>query len=251
MITSERVARRERALGRLAGLTGVISAGLWFASMLLGHAVTGPQSLGGAGGPITDADVLLTLHEQAHRQLLSSAADALHLLLVVPVGLFLVAALRRRRGPANHAWLWLPVVCAPPVLAALALAAHFEVQAIASTFVSGGPRTVARAHQLLAGSSALTAFRVIEEAARLLFACWIGAASLTAIDTGLVTRQLGYFGLATAVAEVTIPPAGDALFIGFLLAISSLALGYWPGGRPAAWDTGISTSNQTATGIAR
>jgi hypothetical protein len=249
VITSERVARRERALGLLAGLTGVISAGLWFASMLLGHAVTGPQSMGGAGGPVSDADVLFTLHEQAHRQLLSSAADALHLVLVVPVGLFLVAALRRRRRPGKHAWLSLPVVCAPLVLAALALAAHFEVQAIASAFVSGAPRTVARAHRLLAGSSALAVLRVIEEAARLLFACGIGAASLTAIDTGLVTRQLGYFGLATAVAAVTIPPVGDALFIGFLLAISSLAVGYWPGGRPAAWNTGA--SNRPATTAAR
>ena len=243
MIISERVARRERALGLLAGLTGIISTGLWFASMELGHAVSGPQA---PGGSVTDADALLTLHGQAHRQLLSSAADALHLVLVVPVGLFLVAALRRRRGPANHAWLWLPVVCAPPVLAALALAAHFEVQSIASTFVSGGPRTAARAHQLLAGSSALGAMRIIQEVARLLFACWIGAASLIAIDAGLVTRQLGYFGLATAVASLTVPPAGDALLIGFLVAISSLALGYWPGGRPVAWNAGIATPTQPA-----
>jgi hypothetical protein len=218
----------------LAGLTGLLSTGLWFASMLLGHAVAGPQTVGAA---VTDADALLALHAQSHRQLLSSAAGALHLLLVVPVGLFLVAALRRRR-PATGAWLWPPLLCGPPMLGGLALASHFEVQAIATTFVSSGPRTAVHAHHLVAGSTVLGGLRAIDVAARLLLGTWIAAVSLAAIDSGLMTRQLGYFGLGTAIAFITIPAAGDALFIGFLLAISCLALGYWPGGRPAAWDAG-------------
>ena len=233
----------------LAGLAGLTSAGLWFASMLFGHAVTGPQALGAS---VTDAQVLQTLHEQSHRQLLSSGAGALHLQLVVPVGLYLVSVLQRRGRPVKGAWLSTLIVCVVPVLAALTLAAHFEVQNIASTFLATGPRTVARAHQLLAGSGTLAALRVVDELARLAFAGWVGAVSLGAIETGLMTRQLGYFGLGTAVATVMIPPAGDALFIGLLLAISSLALGYWPGGRPPAWGAGATAPwNATAIGSAR
>jgi hypothetical protein len=220
----------KRWFGLLAGLTGLASTVLWFASMMLGHLVAGRQ---GPGAGPTDADVLVAVHAQAHRQLLSSSADALHLMMVVPVGLFLVAAVRRHRSMG--VWIKLLLVSLP-VLAGLALAAHFEVQSIASTFVSSGPRTAARAHHLLASASTLTALRVANEAARLIFVGWIAAVSLAAIDAGLVTRQLGYFGAGTAVASVTVPPAGDALFIGFLLAISSLAFGYWPGGRPAAWN---------------
>jgi hypothetical protein len=152
--------------------------------MLLGHAVTAPRS----AGPVTDADVLLTLHQQGNRQLLSSVAGALQ-----------------------------------------------------------------RAHQLLAASAVLTVLRVLEYAAGLAFAGWIGFVSLTGIEVGLLTRQLGYFGLGTAVARITVPMAGDALFIGFLLAISCLALGYWPGGRPAAWDADVAVASwrNAATSSAR
>jgi hypothetical protein len=241
-------AKRGPKLGRLAGVAGLASTVLWFASMLLGHAVAAP----GAAGPVTDADALLTLHQQGNRQLLSSVAGALYLLLIVPVALYLAVAIRRRRT-ATGAWVTALVVCVPLLLAVLSLAAHFQVQTIASAFVSGGAHTAQRAHQLLAASAALTVMRVLEYAAGLAFAGWIGFVSLTGIEVGLLTRQLGYFGLGTAVARITVPMAGDALFIGFLLAISCLALGYWPGGRPPAWDAdaAVASWRNAATSSAR
>ena len=247
-MTPRAVVQRERRLGTLAGVAGLASTLLWFASMLLGHAVTAP----GSAGAVTDADVLLTLHQEGHRQLLSSVAGALHLVLIVPVALYLAAALRRRRT-GTGAWVTALVVCVPVLLAVLSLAAHFQVQTIASAFASGGAHTAQRAHQLLAASAALTVMRVLEYAAGLAFAGWIGFVSLTGIEVGLLTRQLGYFGLGTAVARITVPMAGDALFIGFLLAISCLALGYWPGGRPAAWDADVAAASwrNAATSSAR
>jgi hypothetical protein len=225
--------RRERVLGRLAGLAGLLSTGLWFASMVLGHIVSGTRSSG-----VSDASVLTTLHDEPGRQLLSSVTGAAHYVLVVPLGLFLVAALRRR---ASGQGLRLLLLAGAPALAALALASHFEVQTISSMFLASGPRTTARAHRLLAGSATLGGLRVIATAARIVFSCWIAGVSLKAMDCGLVTRQLGYFGVGTAIALITLPPAGDALLIGFLLAVCSLALGNWPGGRPPAWDAGITS----------
>jgi hypothetical protein len=67
------------------------------------------------------------------------------------------------------------------------------------------------------------------------FAAWVGLLSVHARRAGLFTTFLGYWGVGAAFALVLIP-VGDAMYIGWLASMGFLALGYWPGGRPPAWD---------------
>ena len=50
----------------------------------------------------------------------------------------------------------------------------------------------------------------------------------------LLDRFLAYWGFGACGALVLLP-VGDAMFIGWLGSVGIMALGYWPGGRPAAW----------------
>jgi hypothetical protein len=61
-------------------------------------------------------------------------------------------------------------------------------------------------------------------------------ASIQAMRVGLLTRFLGYWGVGAGGALVLLP-IGDAMFIGWLASIGILSLGYWPGGRPPAWQS--------------
>jgi len=68
------------------------------------------------------------------------------------------------------------------------------------------------------------------------FAVWLGWASYAAMQSGLLTRFLGVFGIGAAVAWAFLIPSGETFFVGWLASVGLLALGWWPGGRPEGWD---------------
>lgn len=73
---------------------------------------------------------------------------------------------------------------------------------------------------------------------QMFLAVGVGAAALSAMNVGLVTRLMGYLGVMLA-ATVILPldPSGVLRALWFV-ALGVTLLGKWPGGRPAAWETG-------------
>jgi hypothetical protein len=127
------------------------------------------------------------------------------------------------------------------LVAAATVFGFVALKDVADQFVASGARTTARAQHLIDGSGMLHAAAVFDLLSRIAFAFWVAVASLEMMRVVLLDRFLGYWGFVAAVALVLLP-IGDAMFIGWLGSIGILALGYWPGGRPAGW------SNRPATG---
>ena len=62
--------------------------------------------------------------------------------------------------------------------------------------------------------------------------------SLNAMRAGLLTRMLGYLGIAAGALMVIISGGMPIVQIFWLAALGFILLGRWPGGAPPAWRTG-------------
>jgi hypothetical protein len=111
---------------------------------------------------------------------------------------------------------------------------YFALRDVADTFVASGPRTVARATHLMDGSGPLRAAAVFDLLSRIVFAGWVALTSLWMLRAELLDSFLAYWGFGACICLVLLP-IGDAMFIGWIGSIGVIALGYWPGGRPAGW----------------
>ena len=74
----------------------------------------------------------------------------------------------------------------------------------------------------------------------MLIAVGIGSAALSAMNVGLLTKVMGFLGVLLAVL-VVVPIFDQQGFLRafWFIAIGVTLLGKWPGGRPAAWETGL------------
>ena len=67
----------------------------------------------------------------------------------------------------------------------------------------------------------------------------LGAAALSAMNTGLLTRAMGVIGVLLAILIVVpLIPRQEFLRAFWFLALGAVLLGRWPGGRPPAWQSG-------------
>jgi hypothetical protein len=129
--------------------------------------------------------------------------------------------------------LW-AAVGGPLLVVAATIFGFLALRDVSDAFYASGPRTVARASDLVGSSSRLHVAGLFDIASRVVFAVWVGALSLYAMRLGLLTTFLGYWGVGAAGALIFLP-IGDAMYIGWLASMGALAWGYWPGGRPEAW----------------
>lgn len=223
---------RERRLGRLAGAAGIASVIGSMAAVLVAASGSEPTT---PGDPITRGEQLADLHAGAGAQLAGALTRAGALLLVVVVALYLNDAVRRRepRSPRIIAW----VGVAGPALAALSVVLGYLTLADVAERFAAGPPSEARANALVDGSAALRATFWLERVAFIVFGLWVVLAALWGMRCGLLTRFLGIWGIGAGAASMFLP-IGAALFLGWLGSVALLAVGYWPGGRPPAWDAG-------------
>jgi hypothetical protein len=228
-------------LGRIAGLTALASVASWLGALQLANAGGGPGSTvvpGAAVGqpaPIDRARELLDFHAGATDQALATTLRCVGLMLTAAFGVYVYALVRARRPGLSRGMLW-SALAGATLVAGASVFGYVALGQVATTFVSSGVRTTARAQHLIASSGALQVAAVFDLASRVVLALWIGLASLEMMRVGLLERFLGYWGFGACVALVLLP-IGDAMFIGWLGSIGVLALGYWPGGRPEAWRT--------------
>ena len=182
-------------------------------------------------------DQLLDFHDSPAAQAIAAALRSVGVLLCIAVGLYLVWLVRRRGTDVGAGVRW-TVIAGPVLIVGATLFGFFAFRDLANEFASSGAQTPARAGDLIEDDGALRAASVFDTVARIVFAVWVGMLSLYAMRAELLTVFLGYWGIGTAGALIILP-VGDAMFIGWLASIGFLALGYWPGGRPAAWERAV------------
>lgn len=226
---------REARVGRIAGVCAIASVVLTLAAVPVAASGT-PRHRGGS----SDLRLLLDVGLADGSQTTALVLRVLGLALLIPVALHLFGLIRAR-NPEHYRWVpWVAVLAV--VLQGVMLPLGFiEVRDVAQTFVGSGPRTAARAHDLLdaqRGEAALRIANIGQILGGVVLGIWISVSSLEATRVGLLTRFLGIFGIGAGIASAIGIPVGSALFLGWLGSLGVLMLGTWPGGRPPAWEEG-------------
>lgn len=237
---------RERKLGRIAGIGGLLTVVGLFALLPLQLRASPPQGTIILGGEQQARPGLVQplreFHANQGLQFQALAVKVLVFLAVLAFGLFLYDAIRRRDHtlPTSLAWLTL---AAPLIVVGSSVIGFLAYAALADQFVGSGLQTEARASDLKTDSVALRFTVGLEFLARVVFGGWLAWIAHRATQVGLTTRFLGVLALgAGAAGAVGLISAWLALFAGWLGSVAILALGYWPGGRPPAWETGKAES---------
>lgn len=224
--------------GKVAGAIAMVSVFAVFGSVIFASAANQDPTRPGArvGDEEFDrAKHLVEFHDGISDQAVAAGLRCAGLLLTIAIGVYLYSVVRARNPQVPRAVLW-TAFAGPAFVAAATLFGFFALRDVADAFASSGPRTQDRARELVDDSGTLKLAGVFDILSRLVFAAWVGIASLHAMRVGLLTRFLGYWGIGAAGALVLLP-LGDAMFIGWLASMGILALGYWPGGRPPAWES--------------
>lgn len=218
---------RERRVGRIVGALAFVAIVLTLVSVLASAAAARDPSGNGT---------LKVFDAHATRQLVAALLRSVSVLATIPIISFFHSVLRAR-DPAVPRGLLTVGLLASAVIAASTIIGWVGLHHAAVSYVEGGYRGRTEKAALDA-SSVLTVSRWLDIGSRLLFASWLAMTSLRANRAGLITPFLGTWGLLAAVTG-TFLAVGDALYIGWLASVALLSMGYWPGGRPPSWCTGV------------
>lgn len=230
---------RERHSGRIAGVVALGSVACWLGALMLANAAGGASTQVGRGeglgdpAPLASRLQLLDFHAGVGDQAIATALRCAGLLLSAAFGLYLYRLIRARKPSVSERLPWIAVAGAVLVAGATVFG-YFALGHVATEFVASGARSSARATHLLGSSGVVKGAAAFDLASRAVFAVWIALTSREMMRVGLLDRFLGYWGFA-ACGAIVLLPIGDAMFVAWLGSIGILALGYWPGGRPEAW----------------
>jgi hypothetical protein len=221
----------ERRRGRIAGAAGIGALGCAIAALVADGRAT--RRVGGAGGlsrelRSLDADYL------AHQ--LALGVRVAGLALTAWLGLFLARAIGDRARDAPSA-LRVLAVAAPACVAAALIGGLVALHGVAGGF-SGSDGL---AQSLVRHDTAMRAVAAGELASRIVFGVWVSLLCIWAMRVGLLSRFLAVWGIGAGLGGVLLP-VGDALFLSWLGSVAILVLGFWPDGRPPAWDAGRAVS---------
>jgi hypothetical protein len=222
LIYEARVRNRQAAV---AGLAGVL--------VLVGSIVQ-------LSGPHTTVDELtldlITAHKRFPLDLIAAVLNGLGSLLVAWTLAFLFGATQARKPDTKLFIKYIAI--AGGVLAALTGVAYAVLVAVkVNQFVTQGAQTYDEAKHLTSGG-ALLALQLVGQASALLLALGFVLVSLNAMRVGLLTRFMGYLGIAAGVLvlfQITQVPIVQGYW---LLALAYLVSGRWPTGVPPAWRSG-------------
>jgi hypothetical protein len=224
-ISSESRLRPRVAL--ISGLAGI----LLFGSAALQAA--GPQA------KVSEVTVqLLVTDKRGALEVIGAVLSGLGVLGVVGTLVFLFAAARARRPELTPAARITAIVGG--VLAAVGGIAYGVVITIkAHEFATHGTQTYPQANSLLS-TPGVAALQYAGLLGSLLLAIAFVLISLNAMRVGLLTKFIGYLGIAAAAASLLLIGSAPALLIEvfWLLAVAYLLSGRWPNGDPPAWRTG-------------
>ena len=219
----------ERRFGRLAAAAAVGSLLLG-----LGAQVVLTSTASRSGG---DRSALVKLNDNAGEVLAGTVLQALSAFLLAAVLLYLLRCVRYRRPEGVPAAIGPLILIAPLLTTVGILLNQLDVIDIADRFTSSGPRSESRADELLKDRS--TALLFVTYAGYIALGFSLVMVNLNAMRAGLVTRFIGIIGIIVGALYVLPILAGPFIVQVFWLgALAAVFLGYWPGGRGEAWETG-------------
>lgn len=196
-------------------------------------------------GKNTDLTLLTSIGQSGSGQLAAMILRVVSIAALIPFALFLYRAVAARGRQSHSHYVPVVGVVAFVIVGVATVVGFFEVRDVAREFVASGPQTLERAKTMLSdarGGGRLQAANIAQMVGGVLFGIWISLTSMEASRVGLLTRFLGIFGLGAGVATAIGIPVSSALFLAWLGSLGLLAFGYWPGGRPLAWETGRAES---------
>jgi uncharacterized protein DUF4386 len=224
----------ERRAGRWAAAAAFISATALVANTVLVQAVVLQDR------PDQDRGVLLAIDEYSGAFLVSSFVQALNYIALGVVLWFLFRATRYRREELPAWFIWL-VYLGPAMFAVASVLSSIDRIDIADQFASSGVTEgragERRAENLLDERGPVPV--ALGAAGTLALAFSLVLVNLHAMRAGILSRFLGIIGIIVGVLYV-IPIFGGPLIVQlfWLGALGAVFLGYWPGGRGEAWETG-------------
>jgi hypothetical protein len=221
----------ERRLGRPAGVAAFVSV-LFSLGSVIAQSQAFPQNPGSRSRV-----ALRVIDENNTAFFLASLFRALSYLTIGFLLWYLFRVTRHRR-PELPAWLMPLIYFGPIVLAVATILITLGQLHAAHEFMASGLRTEKRADDLIAGVSQVP--QVGGLAGSFAFAVSLVLVSLNAMRVGLLTRFLGIIGVIIGALIVLplVPGVREIVQIFWLGAIGSVVMGFWPGGRGRAWETG-------------
>lgn len=232
--------RWERRWGRVAGMAAIASVLATIASVPVAS-----SDIAEKVDKQTDLSLLINTGMSGDGQFLAMVLRVAAVAVLIPFMFFAYRAIVAR-GPEDYT-KYIPILglVAIVILATSTATGFLDQRDAGRAFLASGPRTLDRAkdvtndldHSLSSYANILGGF---------LFGLWISLTAAEAMRVGLLTRFLGMFGLGagltTVIGSFISFPISSSLFIAWLGSFGLLALGYWPGGRPLAWETGRAES---------
>ncbi len=151
---------------------------------------------------------------------------------------YLYNATRARKPDIQTAALVLAIL-GPILLAVAGVLSQTSLIDRAGDFLASGPQTEVRADDVVGDRPVIVQSLGLAGALALAFATIIIAQS--AMRVGLLTKFLGILGIvvgALYVLGVVFPLGTDAIRLFWIVAVGLVVLGWWPGGRGPAWESG-------------
>jgi hypothetical protein len=241
MTTGDRLAYEARVRRRQAVIAALGGVMLFAAAALQ---AAGPQP------KVNELTVqLLVTNKRGGLEVIGSVINGLGLLGLAGTLSFLYGACRARKPQLNRgAWI---TAIAGGVLASLGGIAYGIVITIkAHEFATHGTQTYPQANALLSAAG-LAVLQYAGLIGSLLVAIAFVLIALNAMRLGLLTKFIGYLGMAAAAASLLLIGSAPALLIEvfWLLAVAYLLSGRWPNGDPPAWRTGEAEPWPTAAEV--
>lgn len=211
----------------LAALSGV----LLFAGAII--QTVGPQA------KVSELTVqLLVTDRRSGLEILGTVVNALGILGLAGTLWFLFTAVKARRPEASQA-MSITALVGGALAAVGGVGYGLVITSKAHQFATQGLQTYPEANHLLrSGPVAVLQYGGL--IGSLLLAIAFVLIALNAMRVGLLTKMLGYVGIAAAAASLLLIGSSPALLIEvfWLLGTAYLLSGRWPSGDPPAWKTG-------------
>lgn len=225
------VSRESRLRTRQAAIAGLAGVCLLAATVV--------QSLG-PQPKVSELTVeLIATSQRVGLEIVGAVINSLGLLGLAATLVFLFWLSRTRRPETSKATRI--AALAGGVLAAVGGVAYAVVLSIKShEFTTQGAQTYLQANKLIS-TAAVAGLQYIGLIGSLLLAIAFVLVTMNAMRVGLLTRFLGYLGIAAAAASVLLFGSAPALLVEvfWLLSVAYLLAGRWPGGDPPTWKTGV------------
>ena len=230
MTTVDRVSYESRLRPRIA-VIAALGGVLLFASMILQTA--GPQA------KVSELTVqLLVTNRRAGLEVVSAIVSALGLLGLGGTLAFLYTAVKARK-PTISEGTRITLLIGVVLAAVGGIGYGVVIASKAHEFATQGLQTYPEANSLL-GHGPVAVLQYGGLIGSLLLAVGFVLITLQAMRVGLLTKMVGYVGIAAAAASLLLIGSAPALLIEvfWLLSTAFLLSGRWPNGDPPAWKTG-------------